>query len=232
MEPKEIVEDIEKTASVPLGKAERFAGYGVIGLTFRSGHVLALRRFPASSLGPAFTSVWHRSPAGLWTFYSTTAPEQSCPRYFGKEIQRNIVGPIHIVWTGPRRFTVLVADALHWEVTLTESLLSRLMNALSRLVPQTWWQSKTTLKAIGHAARIALGTGKMNLSGRTPNGQQFIANPKRLWLIDSSRAVVKGEDIGPLGALEQQARLSDFLIPQRGIFAVAQAFLEAPNRQL
>jgi hypothetical protein len=40
---------------------ERFAGYGVMGLPFRSGHYLALRHFPASSIGPGFRAVWHRA---------------------------------------------------------------------------------------------------------------------------------------------------------------------------
>jgi len=230
MKAREIIQDIEKTASLPTGTAERFAGFAVIGLPFRSGHVLALRRFPASSLGAGYTSVWHRNPAGAWTFYSTISPEQGCSRYFGAEIQRNIVGPIEIVWTGPSQFRVRIGDALDWEITLSESTFSRLMNSIARLVPEAWWQKRMTLKMMGHAARIALGTGKMNLAGRTPNGHEFIANPQRVWLIDSSRAVVNGIDLGPLGPLDVQASLNDFLIPQRGIFAVARAFLEAPKQ--
>ena len=229
MKPRELIQNIEKTASLPAGSAERFAGFAVIGLPFRSGHVLALRRFPASSLGMGYTSVWHRNPAGDWTFYSTISPEQGCSRYFGAEIQRNIVGPIEITWTGPSQFRVLIGDALEWEVTLSESAFSRLMNSLARLVPEPWWQKTMILKMMGHAARIALGTGRMNLAGRTPNGHEFIANPQRVWLIDSSRAVVNGIDLGLLGALDVQASLNDFLIPQRGIFAVARAFLEAPK---
>jgi len=229
MKPREIIQYIEKTASLPVGSGERFAGFAVIGVPFRSGHVLALRRFPASSLGAGYTSVWHRNPAGAWTFYSTISPEQGCSRYFGAEIQRNIVGPIEIVWTDPSQFRVQIGDALEWEVTLSESPLSRLMNSTARLVPEKWWQKRMTLKMMGNAARIALGTGKMNLAGRTPNGHEFIANPQRVWLIDSSRAVVNGIDLGPLGALDVQASLNDFLIPQRGIFAVARAFLEAPR---
>src|SRR5215831_134454 len=229
MKPREIIQNIEKTASLPAGSAERFAGFAVIGLPFRSGHVLALRRFPASSLGMGYTSVWHRNPAGDWTFYSTISPEQGCSRYFGAEIQRNIVGPIEITWTGPSQFRVLIGDALEWEVTLSESAFSRLMNSLARLVPEPWWQKTMILKMMGHAARIALGTGRMNLAGRTPNGHEFIANPQRVWLIDSSCAVVNGIDLGPLGALDVQASLNEFLIPQRGIFAVARAFLETPQ---
>ena len=229
MKPREIIQNIERTVTLPAGREERFAGFAVIGLPFRSGHVLALRRFPASSLGAGYTSVWHRNPAGVWTFYSTISPEQGCSRYFGAEIERNIVGPIEIVWTGPSQFRVTIGATLEWEVALSESTLSRLMNSLARLVPEAWWQKRMTLKMMGHAARIALGTGKMNLAGRTPNGHEFIANPQRVWLIDSSCAVVNGIDLGPVGALDQQASLNEFLIPQRGIFAVARAFLEAPK---
>jgi hypothetical protein len=64
----------------------------------------------------------------------------------------------------------------------------------------------------------------MNLTG-TPNGHEFIANPQRVWLINSSHAVLNGMDLGPVGALDRQARLDDFFIPQRGLFALARAFL-------
>ena len=50
MEAREIIRDIEESVSLPAGRGERFAGYAVIGLPFRSGDVLAMRRFPASSI--------------------------------------------------------------------------------------------------------------------------------------------------------------------------------------
>ena len=71
----------------------------------------------------------------------------------------------------------------------------------------------------------------MNLAGKTPNGYEFIANPQRVWLIESSHAILNGLDLGPAGALAQQARLNDFFIPQRGLFAVARAFLQSPRQQ-
>jgi hypothetical protein len=77
MEPRECVRQIEVVALLPSGGGDRFAGYVVIG-SFRSGHVLAFRRFPPSSLGPGYTSIWHRDPNGRWTFYSTVAPGRSC----------------------------------------------------------------------------------------------------------------------------------------------------------
>lgn len=43
------VEHVEAAASLPAGAEERFKGYGVMGQPFRSGDVVAMRRFPASS---------------------------------------------------------------------------------------------------------------------------------------------------------------------------------------
>src|SRR6185503_892179 len=125
MEAREIIRHIEESASLPAGNGDRFAGYAVIGLPFRSGHVLAMRRFPASSIGAGYTSVWHRSPEGKWIFYSTVPPEQGCSRYFGGEIQRNVVTPIDITWTGAVQFRVLIAEALDWDIKLSETPMSR-----------------------------------------------------------------------------------------------------------
>lgn len=228
MDPRTIVQGIERHASLPPGAEERFAGYAVIGLPFRSRHVLSLRRFPASSVGPGYTSVWHRDPAGCWTFYSTVAPEHGCSRYFGREIERDVVAPIRVEWLGPARFVVLVEEAVTWEVTLAETVASRLLNTAARLLPEGWWRKRLMLSVMGTAPRLALGTGRMNLTGHTPNGHVFVANPRQVWLVKSSRAFIRGMDAGPLGPLAEQARLGDFLIPQRGVFAVVRAFLGTP----
>src|SRR5258707_529775 len=118
MTPREIIRHIEAHCVVPAGEGDRFAGYAVMGLPFRSGHVLALRRFPVSSVGPGYTSVWHRDPRGVWTFYSTINPDLGCSRYFGSEITHNVVAQIDIRWTGPAEFIVNIGTALHWEVRL------------------------------------------------------------------------------------------------------------------
>jgi hypothetical protein len=85
-EPAEIVKKLEAHAELPPGSEERFFGYGVMGLPFKSGHLLGLRRFPASSIGPGYRSVWHRAPDGRWTFYQDQPPEMACTRYFGDEV--------------------------------------------------------------------------------------------------------------------------------------------------
>jgi hypothetical protein len=50
-----------------------------------------------------------------------------------------------------------------------------------------------------------------------------------VWVVESSHAIIRGLDAGPLGPLAEQARLRDFLIPQRGVFAVVRAFLRTDS---
>jgi hypothetical protein len=87
---------------------------------------------------------------------------------------------------------------------------------------------------MGVAAQMGLGTGNLRLTGRISNGQTYIASPSEFWLIDASRAVIGGVDLGRPGPLPEQGRLGEFLIPQRGIFAIANAYLESfdPVRHL
>jgi len=102
-----------KTPGLPDGTEERFAGYGVMGLPFRSGHYRALRHFPASSIGPGFRAVWHRDPHRRWTFYADAPAEVSCARYFGATSPGGAERvPIDVTWTGPRSLRVTVPDRL------------------------------------------------------------------------------------------------------------------------
>jgi hypothetical protein len=219
---------IAKSADLPEGRGDRFSGYAVMGVTFSSGNVLALRCFGASSVGPAYTSVWHRDPGGGWTFHQNVPPGQSCPRYFGAAIDENTTGPIRIEWTGPREFRVTVEPPgdIVWDVRLSATFATRAMNAVARMLPSSWWEKKIVLQIMGACARWVLGTGKMQLTGLTPNGQRFTASPRTIWRIDQSRAVIRGVDAGSPAPLAAQASLGDFRIPQRGIFALADAVLE------
>jgi len=223
----EAVESIEHDAPLLPGPGDRFTGYGVMGLPFRSGHVLALRRFPASTIGPGYTSVWHRDPAGRWTFYSTVAPDLACARYYGRQIHRNVVTTIDIRWTDSTRFRILAGTAVQWDVTLRSSLVTKALNAVAGAIPERAWQAPGFLAIMGAVAGIALGAGKVNLTGYTPNRQRFIANPRAVWLVASTNAVVDGIDIGPAGPVAEQVSLGDFLIPRRGVFAVASTRLYA-----
>ena len=69
--PRTAAAEVARTPILPSGADETVTGFGVMGLPFASGHYLALRDFPAASFLPGssgYRSVWHRSPAGAWTF--------------------------------------------------------------------------------------------------------------------------------------------------------------------
>ena len=101
-EPRDLVERLEREPALPKGEGERFSGYGVMSCPFASGHILCHRRFPASSVGPAYTSIWHRDPDGRWRFYQDVGPRQACSRFFGAELAGTVETPVETAWTGPR----------------------------------------------------------------------------------------------------------------------------------
>ena len=226
-EPRDSALNIDRFAT-PYGSGDRFSGCAVIGLPFSSGHVLALRRVEASSIGPAYTSVWHRDPDGRWTFHQNVPPDQSCPRYFGAAISESTTGPIRIDWTDNRRFCVTV-DApgeIVWGIRLAPTPATSIMNAAASAIPSAWWEKRFVLSTMEIAARSILGTGKMNLTGYTPNGQTFTAMPRLVWSIEESHATIRGVDVGEPAPLPKQAMLGDFRIPRRGIFAIFTSVLE------
>lgn len=233
MKPQELAVQLDTKPQLPKGKLERFNGYGVMGVTFRSGHVLALRHFPASSVGSGYSSVWHRNPDGEWDFFANVAPHLSCARFFGSAVTRAIESPIHIEWKGPQEFHVTVdAPALEWELKLTSTRATSLLNMVSSLLPHTSWKSTKGLRVIEKMASRILQAGRLTLYGTTPNGQHFITNPRSIWLVAESRATINGQDLGPMGALDEQASVGDFCIPLRGIFAMGQAYFEPFNPSL
>jgi len=227
-EPKELVDRLEQGAELPSGNEERFAGYGVMGVPFTSGDLLAMRRFPASSLGQGYTSVWHRDPQGRWTFYSDVPPQLACPRYFGSAVGEAVVREIEITWSSPRDFTISIAEdsGLDWHLSLAETPATRLINAVGSVLPDALWRKEAVLKPMGKAAGLMLRAGRLGLTGQVPNHQRFIANPMLIWAIQSSTARMGNQDLGSVGPLPVQTRLGDFWIPQRGIFAIGRAFFE------
>jgi hypothetical protein len=223
-----IVRGIEHGAPMAPGSAERFVGYGVIGLPFASGDVLAMRRFPASSIGPGYTAIWHRSPRGAWTMWVDVEPLQACPRYFGSELERAILAPIELSWPDPFRMTAKIHDgrALDWQIELDSTLVTRSFSAMGKMIPASLWRRRSVRRAVAAVADPLLGAGRLSLHGVAPNGQWFEANPKLIWFVTGGRALVHGADLGPFGSLSVQASIGEFLIPQRGIFAVGQTFFE------
>jgi hypothetical protein len=197
-----------------------------MGLPFSTGHVLGLRRWTASSVGVGFTSIWHRDPVGRWTFYETVGGESGCRRYFGADVGRVEIGPIRLDWETSNRVHVRTADgSVEWTIEAGSTLMTRLMSAVGASVPAAAWRSPSVLAAMGTVAGRALGVGKLRLTGQTSNSQHFDANPRRIWYVTASRAVVEGVDLGPPGPLTEQARMADFYFPQRGVLAVGSVFV-------
>lgn len=225
--PRALAEWLERHATAPAGDGERFDGYGVMGMSFSSGHILALRRFPASSIGPGYTSVWHRSASGRWTFYTDNEPGFDCTRYFSASVNETIRTEIALNWTAPHRLSVRVGMAsLAWDLELEATWHTRMMNLVGAVLPEPLWRSRAMLSGMGVVVRHVLGTGRVRLWGRSSNGQGFLANPRRIWIVSRSRASLRGADLGTPAPLAEQARLGDFHIPQRGILTFGQVYFE------
>ena len=233
MSVKNLVTKLENNSKLlQEGTEERFNGYGLMGLTFKSGHVLALRRFMASSIGPGYRSVWHRAPGGRWSFYADVEPSRSCARYFGEQVTDAITEPINISWTGEKNFKVEIENTgFQWQVSLCSTPATGMINLAAGIMPGSWWKNKKILKLMSRIAGKVLGAGHVGLSGFVPNRQYFIANPYKLWLVSESHATLDGEDFGAPGPLTEQAHLKDFWIPQKGIFALGLAYFEPFNKE-
>jgi hypothetical protein len=230
-EPAELAAALERQTEVPDGPGERYVGYGVLGIRFRSGDILAFRRFPATSAGAGYTSVWHRRPDGGWTFYLDTQHGTGCARHFAPALERIVVMPIRIEWPTPRCVFVSLDGGrlLSWTAALATTSATAALNRISRALPARWWLEPRWLRMLAAVARVALGTGRLTLTGRTPAGSVFIANPKRIWAVTSSRATFEGHDLGRIERAADQPALGDFVIPRRPLFAIGAAFMvEAP----
>ncbi len=205
---------------LPPGDDERFAGYGVMGLPFASGHYLALRHIPATSFAPGYRAVWHRDPEGGWTFYSTAPGQLSCARYFGAATTQSPVRcDIDVSWQDDWTVVARVDDVLDWRLELGRTAATRLMSSMGALLPVGMWTNRAALGMMGRAAGPMLGVGRVRLRGVVPNGQSFCTAPVNVWSVKRSRAVLLGRDLGEPGRLTKQARLGDFWLPQKGIFA-------------
>ena len=228
--------EAEQSAALGSGEDERFSGYGVMGLSFSSGHVLAMRRFPVTSVGPGYKSVWLRRPSGSWTIYADAPPAVSCARYFGAALEAAVQCPVTVTWTGDSAFSVHIgADVdLAWDLELASTPVTRAMTAVLAALPGAVLENTAVLKAMGAASGPVLRAGRLGLTGAVPNGQGFRAKPRRLWFVSRSSASLGGQDFGTLQPLRVQTRLGDFWIPQRGIFLIGASSFDTfdPARHL
>lgn len=230
-----MVKKLEERADLNWRRHSGFAGYGVMGLPFASGHALGFRRFPASSLGPGYTSVWHRDPEGRWSIFQDRLPDGDCGvKNFGSAVVDAWVRDIRISWSGPRDCTVIVAgeSAILWNIALDAVPETQFMNSKGGMVPGALWRQPDYLRVMGGVSGVALGAGYLGLEGADSDNQRFVANPRLIWYVSSDSAAIGGNSLGNSGPLPFDAKFGGFWIPQRGIFVIGSALLDTPEAAL
>ena len=213
----------EVRGQAPWPGHEYVKGWGVFGLPFDSGHVLALRVFPENDFAP-YRTVWHRDPGGRWAIYAD-APrlDIACPRYYGRACDRTARARIKVEWTGPASLRVTMDDpALEWSLTATDTPLLRALNAMSARLPMWTWRPAPLLRARELLARRVLGMGTLRMSGVMPSGHTGTLMPQRMYLVEDSTAVLEGHDLGRPAHAAQNPRIGDVALPARGVLAVGQ----------
>jgi hypothetical protein len=203
---------------------EYVTGWGVSGLPFDSGHVLALRVFPDNDFSP-YKTIWHRDPEGLWSIY-VDGPrfDTACPRYYGAACTHVGHARIDINWTGPATLRVTMdTPALDWTIAARETATLRVLNAASPRLPLWTWRSAGLVRTRELLARRLLGLGDIRMSGTMPSGHVGILMPARMYLIDESAAILEGEDLGRPTRVSPNPSIGDVALPARGVLAMGGA---------
>ncbi len=201
---------------------EYVKGWGVFGLPFDSGHVLALRVFPEGSFGP-YRTLWHRDPSGRWSIYVDGARlDTACPRYYGAACERTGYAHIGLTWTGPASLRVTMdSPSLDWSLTAPSTRLLDFLNSLSAALPLATWRPRPLVRARERMAR-ALGMGRRQMSGMTPSGHTGKLMPKQMYLVDQAQATLDGVELGHPVQSRDNPRIGDVALPSRGVLAIGQ----------
>jgi hypothetical protein len=159
-------------------------------------------------------------------------PDRSYPRFFGSAMDRVLVEEIDLSWEGPRRLSLTVPELrIQWGIRLKSDAVTRALSWVGSILPGAAWRRPLIQATMGRFGGRALGVGHLSLSGRVPNGQRFFAVPRFVYRIEATAAVVRGEDLGPMGPLQEQVRLGDYWIPNGGLFAIGEAALQTDSQR-
>jgi hypothetical protein len=206
---------------------EYVKGWGVFGLPFSSGHVLALRVFPENDFSP-YRTLWHRDPEGRWSIYVDGARlDTACPRYYGPACSHVGHARIDVEWFGPMWLRVTMDEPrLQWTVEATETRTLRVLNAMSPRLPMWTWRSGPLVRARELLARSLLGLGDIGLSGTMPSGHAGTLMPGRMYFIDETTAILDGEDLGHAARVSPNPHIGEVALPARGVLAIGQGAWE------
>jgi hypothetical protein len=216
----------EARGEAPWPGHEYVRGWGVFGLPFDSGHVLALRVFPQGSFA-SYRTVWHRDPAGRWSIFAD-APrlDVACPRYYGPACDRVGLSRIDVAWTGPRDLRVNMDEpGLAWTLSVARSPVLGLLNPVAAAMPLSSWRPRALVRARELLAG-ALGMGRLELSGEMPSGHRGLLMPKRMYPVARSSATLDGTDLGRPTRLRENPTIGGVALPRRGVLSIGQAVWE------
>src|SRR5438552_13779211 len=188
----DMAEELSRSVPPRMRTTEWAAGYGVLGVEFESGDVLALRNFPYGTLG-AYSTIWHRSAEGVWRMYfDAPRPDLACPRYFSEALFDTERASIELDWQDPDTLSIRASRRhlvdLDWRLTLGSSGRTSLLNTMSRLMPPRLTTTPTVLNAMARGADVLLGMGGFAATGLSPNGQHFMLQPKWMAPVAASSA--------------------------------------------
>jgi hypothetical protein len=215
------------TQKSPLLGFEYVRGFGVFGLPFDSGHVLALRVFPENDFAP-YVTVWHRTPDGVWSiFVDGPRLDTACPRYYGAATRHIQFSKITLRWTdGMGLFIMVDTPSLEWHVSMATPPLFKLMNAISPRLPEPLWRAPVMLRAFERLGKTLFDLGDVTLTGIAPNGHFTMLLPQRMFPIISTQAKLNGQDLGNPTRSEENPAIGSVSLPARPIFAVGRAYFE------
>jgi len=201
---------------------EYVKGWGVFGLPFDSGHVLALRVFPENDFG-GYSALWHRDPQGRWSIY-VDGPrlDTGCPRYFGPACEDTGLRRIDVEWIGPASVQVhMDSPALDWSLTATETPVLAMLNAVHGAMPLSTWRSPLLIRSREALMRM-MGLGRLQISGVMPSGHTGTLMPQRMYFVDDSTATLDGVDLGHPTHLQDNPTIGGVPLPARGVLAIGQ----------
>jgi hypothetical protein len=208
-------------------------GYGVPGLAFASGHVFALRRWSASSIGPSYTAVWHRRANGRWRIYSDVCDRSSCSRYISDAVPECFETAIRLDWLSPWALRVTVPEAaIEWHLSFADTLATLAFGLGVTALPERALHSTAALELMTAMAPVALGVHGLRLTGVMPNGQHYRVAPRRVLRVRTARASWGGEDLGAVQLDAPPVHLGSLSLTMSGLFAFMTArFTDAAGRE-
>lgn len=216
-------------ATVETSEVERMKGLAVLGVTFESGHTLALRAFEETSFGPGFVAVWMREPNGDWRFFSDNDPRQSCAKYMLPDVADQV--PVEVRWVDERTLHVSIkAISFRWFLEFEETRRTKLMSGIVSRIPKWGLRTAPVSRLVAAVASRGLGLGRLRLRGHVPNGQHFAGMPRRVWNIKSSAAWAGAYHFGEVVQKAEQRQFGDFWIPETPIAIAGEVEFIAPVR--